>query len=482
MTNAPTSARPERVTSPEVTAIDTTARVPLLFLIGSGIVWLVVSGLLGLITAIQLHSPHFLSDCPWLTFGRAQALRETAFVYGWAGNAAVAIGLWILGRLGGAPLRALNWVVVGALFWNAGVAVGLVGIAAGDMTSFSLFQLPHYAQPLMLFAYAAMSVAGVLAWTGRRAQRTYVSQWYAFAALFFFPWLFSAAQVMLLWAPVRGVLQAVVANWYAQSAWSLWFSPVALAAAYYMVPKITGRMMPHYKLFAALGFWTLVFVGPWTGGRLLIGGPVPAWMVSIAVAALSLLLFHYLAVFLNLRIATGGTGTAMKFIRFGLVAYVLTGVLDTVTAFRGVAVETQFTLIPVAQEQLALYGAISMIFFGAIYFMVPRLTGRAWASPLLTVGHRFLVKAGVVVLVATLAVGGWTQGVDLLNPGTTFTDIVEHLNLCLLGATAAQLVLLAANLLLLVNFAQTVLSLARADVPAASPFRQPSTSMEAVAS
>src|SRR5439155_26012860 len=117
--------------------------------------------------------------------------------------------------------------------------------------------------------------------------------------------------------------------------------------------------------------------------------------------------------------------------------------------FRGVAVETQFTLIDTAQEQLAFYGAVSMMFFGAIYYMVPRLTGRAWASPGLTVGHRLMVKAGLLILLASLGVGGWTQGVDLLNAKTSFTHILAHRNLCLLAGSVGNLILLGANLLLL---------------------------------
>lgn len=473
MINPPTNAA-----SAEVTAIDTTARGPLLYLIGSGIVWLVVSGVLALIASIQLHTPQFLADCAWLTHGRAQALRETAFVYGWAANAGIAATLWVLARLGGEPLRGSNWLLFGAAFWNLGVTVGLIGIAIGDMTSFSLLQLPRYVQPLMFFAYAAMAVTGVLAWTGRRNERLFAAQWYAIAALFLFPWLLSAAQIVLLWAPVRGTVQAVAAGWYAQGAWTLWLAPMALAAAYYIVPKVGGRALPAYD-FAGLGFWTLVFVGGWSGGRHLIGGPVPAWVATMAVASTSLLLGHYLIVFLNLRGALSAGGTAIKFITFGLGAYLLGGLLDAITAFHSIAVSTQFTLVAPAQQELALHGAVSMILFGAIYFAVPRLTGRAWASAGLIGGHRLLVSLGVIALVLALAVGGWKQGADLLNAEKSFADILAGLKPALLVTSAAYAVLLAANLLFLVNFVRTACPI-RSRAAADATFRQPST-MEASA-
>lgn len=467
MINSPTQAA-----SAEVTVVDTHARRPLLFLIGSGIVWLVVSGIFALVASIQLHSPQFFAECEWFTHGRVQALRETAFVYGWAANAGLGIALWVLGRLGGYALRALNWVVVGTLFWNLGVAVGLIGIATGDMTSFALLQLPRYVQPLLVVAYAAIAISGVLAWNGRRTDGTYASHWYAVAALFLFPWLLTAAQVVLVWSPLRGVAQSVAAGWYAQSVWALWLAPLALAGAYYVVPKVAGRALPGYD-FAPLGFWTLIFVGSWTGGRHLVGGPVPVWIPTLAVTCCSLVLFHHLMLALNLRVAFGVKSTALSFIKFGLIAYVLAGVLDAILWFRGVAVETQFTLIPAAVELLLGYGGVTMMFFGAIYYLVPRLSGTPWASGGLLAGHRIGAIAGVALLVGARFAAGWVQGGDLLDAKMPFGDILAHMRTPLLLGTAAECVLLAANLLLLVNFWRSACPCCARDAAAASPFRQP---------
>lgn len=474
MTNVPPPARPEALApsvAADVTAIEPAARGPLLFLLGSGLVWLLVSGLLALITSIQLTTPRFLADYSFLTYGRLDAMRETAFVYGWAANAGLAITLWVMARLGRTQLRALHWAFTGAAFWNLGLTIGLIGLATGDLTSFSLFQLPRYVQPLMVFCYAALAISGVLAWSGRRNDEAFAAQWYGLAALVLYPWLSSAAQVVLQWEPPRGVVQNIAASWYAQGAWALWLAPLALGAAYYVVPRLSGRTLPGYE-FAPLGFWVLIFAGAWTGGRHLVGGPVPAWVVTIAVVAAVVLLIHYAIVAMNLRPVFGVRGTAAGFIRFGLVAYVLAGILDAVTAFRSVALETHFTFVTVAVQQLALYGGVSMIFFGAVYFLVPRLTGTPWSSALLTAGHRWLVMLGVVVLVGALAVAGWMQGADLLRPDIGFAAILARLKLPLHLVTAAQLVLLAANLLLWLNFLRTITSSVISDVVALNPMRE----------
>jgi cytochrome c oxidase cbb3-type subunit 1 len=430
-------------------------RVPLLFLLGSGVLWLVLAAVLALISSIQLHSPEFLADCALLTYGRAQALAETAFVYGWIGNAGLALTLWILCRLSGEPLRASNWAGTGAFFWNAGIAIGMAGIATGGATALPMLELPPYVQPLLFAAYASVALAGVAAWTGRRREFMFASHWYAVAALFFFPWLFSVAQVMLLWFPVHGVLQAIVAGWYAQGLWTLWIAPLSLAGAYYVVPRVAGRVLPAYDS-AVFGFWCLLLVGGWTGGRHLIGGPVPAWISSVAIGAAYILLFHYIVVALNLRAGFAGGGISLRFISFGVAAYALGGLLDAVTAVRGVAVITQFTHFDEAQRQFALQGGATMMLFGTLYFALPRIVGRPWASRGLVRGHLALSALGILLLAACLGAAGWVQGWALNDPKTAFSDIAGLTRDWLLGATGARALLLFADILLAVNFFRTL--------------------------
>ncbi len=462
----------------EASEIDASARCPLALLIASALLWLVVGGVLALLNLEQLHTPSVLADCAWFTYGHLQAMQETALVYGWAANAGLAVALWLLARLGGSPLRGLNYVIVGGLFWNFGVTLALIGIAAGDATSFSLFQLPRYVQPILLFAFAAIAVPGVLAWTGRRAEQTFATQWYAVAALFLFPWFFSVAQVMLTYIPVRGTLQAVVATWYAQNIFSLWLSPLAIAALYYLLPKISGRVIPAYD-FAIYGFWSLLLFGAWMGGRHLIGSPVPAWIATLAIGASCLVLFHHLIVFFNLRgVFCAGGSTALKFAAAGFLAYLLGGAADAVFSARGLAQITQFTYFQQAQTQLSL-AAFSLIIFGALYYIGPRLTGVAWPSAGLIRVHYLASLVGFLALIVSLVLAGWTQGHDLNDASVTFAQIAAHTKTWLQLATAAQMLLVIGNILFAFHFLRLLLA-----KPAAANggiFRQPST-MEASAS
>jgi cytochrome c oxidase cbb3-type subunit 1 len=449
----------------ELSATDSASRHPLMLLLASGLVWLVVSGALALLASLQLHSPGFMAQCSIFTYGRVTVLAETSFVYGWLANTGLALALWILGRLSGEPLRAQNWVVGGTIFWNTAVTGALIGVAVGDATGFEFLGLPKYVQLMMFFSYAAIALSGLLAWSGRLRQVSYASQWYAAAALFLFPWILSIAHVMLFAVPVRGVVQAIVAGWFAQSAWTLWMAPLALSVAYYIVPKVTGRVLPSYE-FAALGFWCLILVGGLTGGRHLVGGPVPAWIPSVAVVSCALLLFHTFVVLLNLRGAFSGNGIALKFIAFGLAAYLLGAIGDALTSFPTIAAHTQFTYFDEAQKQLALYGAASTILFGGVYYALPRITGKEWLSGGLVRAHLFLSVVGILILVVSLTLAAVTQSQDLLDASVPFADITRNTRTWLAAASIAQGVLLLGNLLFLVNFYGTSCMILKLSSPA----------------
>jgi cytochrome c oxidase cbb3-type subunit 1 len=276
---------------------------------------------------------------------------------------------------------------------------------------------------------------------------------------------------MLTYVPVRGTLQAVVATWYAQNVFSLWLAPLAIGALYYLLPKISGRVIPAYD-FAIYGFWSLVLFGTWMGARHLIGSPVPAWIATVAICSTCLVLFHHLITFFNLRAVFCANGsTTLKFAAIGFAAYLASGLIDAVFAVRGLAVITQFTYFQQAQAHLS-FAAYSLIIIGALYYAVPRLTGVAWPSAALIRIHYLASFVGFLALIVGLALAGWTQGHDLNDASVTFAQIAVHTKTWLQLATAGQAVLLIGNALFALHFLRLLFT-----KPAASGslFRQPAT-------
>lgn len=396
-------------------AIDTQARWVLVLLLASGLVWFVGGSLLLLIHSIQTHTPSFLARHECFTFGRVQAAAESALVFGWVANAGFAVAWWLLGRLGGEGPRGLAGAFVGTLFWNTGVTIGVGGILSGQLGPYALLQMPAFVLPLLGIAYVGYGVAAFAAWIDRRRPELFAAQWYAVLAVLALPWFYSVAYGMLSLYPVAGASQAVVAAWSAEGLRLLWIAPMALAAAYYLVPKITGVPLAGYR-HAYLGFWALVLFGPWVGTRSLAGGPVPVWLPTLGISLSVFLLLHYGVVASNMKAAfrMGDRSQALRFVLLGVGVYVALGLLDTVAGFRSVAEYLQFTFVGEARLSLFVFGVFSPVVFAAIYFMVPRITGRPWASDGLIWAHFRALWLGLVVLGVGLIGAGVVHGTGLV--------------------------------------------------------------------
>ena len=72
---------------------------------------------------------------------------------------------------------------------------------------------------------------------------------------------------------------------------------------------------------------------------------------------------------------------ALRFTVFGAIAYTAVSVQGSFEALKDFSEVTHFTHYTVAHAHLGAYGFVTMILFGLFYYMIPRLTGREWASP-----------------------------------------------------------------------------------------------------
>ena len=229
-------------------AVDRSLRFPVVFFTGCAILWLILASVLALVTSIQSFQPDFLSSLPCFTYGRLYPLASNAMLFGWGCNAIFAVSLWLIARLSMAPVRDGGILMIAGSFWNFGLTLGMFGILSGDLIPVESLELPGYATPILLIAYALIGAWGVQAFLSRQKKTVNVSQWYVLGALFWFPWIYMIAQFMVVWFPVRGVVQSIVSHWFNASFLNLWFTPIALAVAYYLIPKILGRPIYSYSL------------------------------------------------------------------------------------------------------------------------------------------------------------------------------------------------------------------------------------------
>jgi cytochrome c oxidase cbb3-type subunit 1 len=351
-------------------------------------------------------------------------------VYGWLSAASVPVLLWMLARLCRAPLRH-GWTLhVSAVLWNVGNLIGGVGIITGYGTSMEWLEYPPVAAPWLIAGFAIVLWHGVDMLRRRAPGHIYVSQWYLFAALIWFPLLYLTAQTLLFWKPVSAIAQGPVNWWYAHNVLGLWFTPVGLASAYYLIPKVIGRPIHSYYL-SAIGFWTLAFFYSWNGMHHLVGGPYPAWLVSTSIAASVMMVVPVVTVAVNHHMTMVGHFSALRwsptlrFVVFGAMSYTLVSLQGSLTAIRAVQRVTHFTHYTVAHAHLGMYAFATMIMFGSIYYMVPRVIGREWPSATLIRVHFWGSALGITLYFGALTVGGIEQGFNLQNAEMPFLDVVR---------------------------------------------------------
>jgi cytochrome c oxidase cbb3-type subunit 1 len=446
--------------------IDASTRVPVLMFYASAIVWLLIGTVMAGFVSFKLHAPDWLSDFGPLTWGRMRPAHINVTVYGWASMAAMGTGIWIMARLCRTTLRHPLLLVAGGGFWNLGVLLGTAGILLGDSTGYQWLEFPPYAAVMLFVAYLLIMSWAVLMFRFRNGEQIYVTQWYLLAAFLWFPWLYAAAQVMLFVVPVQGVMQAAVAWWYANNVMFLWLGAIALGVAYYMIPKVIGRPVYSYHL-AAIGFWTYALFSSWTGMQRLVDGPFPAWMITVSIAAMILAMIPVATVGLNHHMTMQGYfplmrySPTLRFTVFGAMSYTVFSVVGVLISLRSVARYLDFSQASVAYSHMGLYAFVTMILFGSMYYIIPRLVGREWRYASLIKLHFWGSVYGIGLMTLMLLAGGLVQGINQDSSTLPFAESVQTIQPYLRGRSIAGILMAGAHFVFAFHFGLMLLGLGR---------------------
>ena len=412
--------------------IDRSCALPCIAFFASSLFWLIVGTGLALIASVKFHHPQFLADISWLTFGRVRPAHLNAVAFGWGSMAGIGVTLWLMCRLCRVPLKFPAMLVVAAMIWNVGVTIGMIAILAGQSTGVEWLEFPTQAAFVLFISFAIVNIWAIVTFAARKTDHVYVSLWYLFAALFWFPWLYATVQLLLLIMPVKGVTQASINWWFGHNALGLWFTPIGLAAAYYLIPKVIGRPIYSYHM-SILGFWSLALFYNWAGAHHLISGPVPAWLVTVSIVASVMMIIPVATVALNHHMTARNHlrllkySPTLRFVVFGAMSYTAVSVQGSLMSLRVLNEPFHFTHNTIAHAHFGLYAFFSMIMFASMYYIIPRLTGREWASTNLIKIHFWCTALGFAVMFVVLTVGGMIQGFELNQADKSIYSLIrEH--------------------------------------------------------
>jgi Cbb3-type cytochrome oxidase, subunit 1 len=434
--------------------IDVSCRLPLLVLLISAAVWLVLGSIFAFLGSMIFHKPDLFSNSFSFSYGHLVSVRTTSLLYGAGVQLGLAFTIWLFCRLGRTPLAQPILITVGAALWNLGVTIGVIGIFAGDATGFETLDMPGYAALIVFLGYLIVATLAVITLHARRERPLFVSHWFLLAALFWFPWIYSTANLSLLVFPVRGVTQAVIAWWFSANLQIVWFGLVGIGGIFYFVSKLTGRDL-HSQYLALFTFWLLILFTSWMGVP--NSAPVPSWMPALSTVGAILTLIPVLTFALNLHGTVGGkyslfkANLLLKFVGVGIVAFVLASLMNVLSSSIQVSRVTDLTWFTAARTQLYTYGFFTMVMFAAAYYIVPQLIGMEFPSPKLIHAHFWLATVGIVLIVLPLAIGGIVQGSMLNNPANPFLKITRVSLMFLRLSTLGDVLIFAGHLAFIFN-------------------------------
>jgi cytochrome c oxidase cbb3-type subunit 1 len=433
---------------------DTSSRVPVIVWLTSSIVWLLLGSVFGVIASVKLHLPDWLVQDAVLTFGRIRPAHLNVVAYGWASMAGIGVGVWLIPRLFKTALVGGGYTVAGAVFWNVGMVAGTISILAGLSDGLEWLEFPWQVDIALVIGGALAAVPLILTLLQKRVGHLYVSAWYLIAALVWFPMLFVTANVPNLFG---GVEQAMLNWWFAHNVLGLWMTPLGLAAAYYFIPKIIGKPIYAYGL-SLIGFWALALFYSQVGLHHLIGGPIPTWAITISIVHSVMMIIPVIAVAINHHMTMMGSfklmvhSPTLRFVVLGAMMYTFASLQGSMQALRSVNTITHFTHYTVAHAHMGVYGFLSFVLFGSMYFIMPRLLRWEWPYPWAISLHFWLVFIGWGVYFLPLSVGGWLQGLAMLDASRPFMESVALTQPYLIARSVGGSLMTLGHLVFAVHF------------------------------
>jgi cytochrome c oxidase cbb3-type subunit 1 len=434
-------------------AIDASCRVPLLVLFGGAALWLVVGLALALLASLTFHMPDKFAGCPYFSYGRIEPAANDAILYGFALPAALGVILWIFARLGETELALPIVPIAAANIWNLGVLIGVVGILIGDSTGFAWLEFPRPASILIFVSYLLIAISAFATFGARRERALQPAHWFLLAGLFWFPWIYSTANLFLVAWPVRGVAQAVIDWWFSNNLIFVCLGLLGLGVAFYLLSKISARPLQatNYALFA---FWTFVLFAPWCG--MPQTAPVPAWLPAASGVASALMVVPIIALIVVYWKTVYGVKVECKGgpycqAKFAIAAFILSSLMLLSWGCPHFGRIVDLTWFGPAQVDMQLFGFFIIAICAGIYELLAGVMGFELPFPKFVRFQHWAFMIGLLLLVVPLAFGGIQQGFKMQDASVSFPDVFQGTLLYLRIASMGWLFLLLGSLMLAAN-------------------------------
>jgi cytochrome c oxidase cbb3-type subunit I len=430
----------------------------------SSAAWFVMGTLLGLTGAIQLAAPEMLGNIPWIVFGRVRPMHTNAMIFGFVGSGLIGAAHYMVAALTRTDLFSERIGKFSVWLWNLSIAAGGISLSLGYTQS------REYAEWVWSVDLGILATLVVIFYNlletlrKRREKILYVSVWYILGGLTFtfFIYFFGNA----VWNPSTGALvgmpDAILAWFYGHGVVGLFLTPLAIAIAYYVVPAVSRSPLYSHTL-SLVGFWTILTIYTHIGTHHLLQTPAPTWLKVVSITGSIGMIIPVMTVLVNLWLTMRGrlqyfhSDIGGKFVMAGLVWYILTCIQGPVQALPIVQTVTHLNNWVIAHSHMGVFGFSGTIALGAIYFMLPRITGKPLYSVRLANIQYWLVLIGMAGFFVVLTAGGLVQGHGWLN-GETVYRMLPEIQIYMVLRAGLGLLLVSGALMGLYNVSMSIYS------------------------
>jgi cytochrome c oxidase cbb3-type subunit I/II len=393
----------------------------------ASVVTVLISALFGLVVALKLTMPGFLSGDGWSTWGRLRYNHTQGIFFGWLGNAFLAFFYYVVPRLTNRTVtsRKLGWVLFAV--WNFAVVLpGWTLVMLGHSQPLEWAEFPLIVDLFVILALGVAIVQFVGPFLKMKYAEIYVSGWYLIGGLIFTLLAYPVGNLVPQFLP--GAMGAAFSGLWIHDAVGLFVTPLVLVMAYWVIPATTGRPVWSHFL-SMLGFWLLFFVYPLNGTHHYVYSAIPMAAQKGAILASIYLGMDVLLVTTNLLLSFRGATSAvgrdipLRYVWTGVVLYLVVSLQGSMQAMMPVNRFVHFSDWVIGHSHLAMIGFASLIAAGGVGHIWQRIPGTRYSERLMSWSY-WLIVGGLALMVLDLTMAGVVEA-QLWDSGAPWIESVR---------------------------------------------------------
>jgi cytochrome c oxidase cbb3-type subunit 1 len=402
------------------------------------VIWGIVGMLVGVIIAAQLVWPEL--NIGFLHFGRLRPLHTNAVIFAFGGCALMGTSFYVVQRT--CHTRLFSDALAAFVFWGWQLVIVLAAITLplGFTQGKEYAELEWPIDILIALVWVAYAIVFFGTIWKRKVTHIYVANWFyggfilAVALLHIVNSAAIPVSLLKSYSAYAGVQDAMIQWWYGHNAVGFFLTAGFLGMMYYFVPKQADRPVYSYRL-SVVHFWALIFTYMWAGPHHLHYTALPDWTQSVGMIFSLILLAPSWGGMINGIMTLSGAwhklrdDPILKFLITSLSFYGMSTFEGPMMSIKTVNALSHYTDWTVGHVHSGALGWVAMVSIGTLYYLLPRLFGKAemHSVKLITV-HFWVSTVGIVLYIASMWIAGVMQGMmwrEVNADGTLAYSFVE---------------------------------------------------------